>query len=300
MAMKHKIVPYLFLLPGFAFVVIWMVYPMGHSLWISLHDWKINPDQISPFIGLDNYIKAFTDSQFWRALKNTSLFALVTTVGQLILGVLVALLLNRIARGKVFFRVAYFLPVVTSWVVVSLIFRFLFNSSPGGMVNYLLVESLKILPGPVGWLNNGGTAWVALYSLGIWKGVGFAMVILLAALQAFPEECYSAAAIDGASEWQSLRYITLPLLLPTIILVTVMLTIGAFQVYIPIALITNGGPLHRTEVVLSFMYEEAFRNLHYGYATAISFILAVIVFVISQAQLRLQKLTFIDTVERRG
>jgi multiple sugar transport system permease protein len=299
MAMKHKIVPYLFLLPGFAFVIIWLVYPMGHSLWISLHDWKINPDEISPFVGLGNYIDAFTNSQFWRALKNTCMFALVTTAGQLILGVLVALLLNRISRVKTFFRVAYFLPVVTSWVVVSLIFRFLFNSSPGGMVNYLLVNSLKVLPDPVGWLNNAGTAWVALYSLGIWKGVGFAMVILLAALQTLPEEIYSAAAIDGASEWQSLRLITLPLLLPTIILVMVMLTIGAFQVYIPIALITNGGPLHRTEVVLSYMYDLAFRDLHYGSANAVSYILAAIVFVISQAQLRIQKLSFIESVEGR-
>jgi len=297
MTIKHRITPYVFLLPGLVFLAIWLVYPMGHSLWISLHDWKINPDEISPFVGLGNYVDTFTDSQFWRALKNTSMFALVTTIGQLILGVLVALMLNRIARGKVFFRVAYFLPVVTSWVVVSLIFRFLFNSDPSGMVNYLLVHGIKVLHSPISWLNNAETAWAAIYSLGIWKGIGFAMVILLAALQTFPEECYAAAAIDGASEWQSLRYITLPLLLPTIILVMVMLTIGAFQVYIPIALITNGGPLHRTEVVLSYMYDLAFHDLHYGSATAVSFVLAAIVFVISQAQLRLKRLSYTESVE---
>jgi multiple sugar transport system permease protein len=299
MNFRKKFAPYLFLFPGMAFIGIWLIFPMCQAFWISLHDWNINPGQVSPFIGFDNYIKAATEPLFWSSLKNTSLYALVTTLGQLILGILVALLLDRIVHGKVIFRLSYFLPVITSWVVVSLLFRYLFNSSPAGFINYLLVETLHILPAPISWLNQVESAWVALYSLGIWKGVGFAMVIFLAALQTFPEECYSAASIDGASDLQSLRFITLPLLFPTIILVMVMLTIGAFQVYIPIALVTNGGPVHRTDVLLTYMYNLAFRDVNYGYANAISYILAVIIFSISQVQLRLQKLSYLESIEER-
>jgi len=273
-----------------AFMLVWLVYPMLKALQISLYDWQIMPGQASPFVGLSNYLRAAGDPLFWRALKNTSLYAVVTVAGQLILGIGVALLLDRVVHGRLIFRVLYYLPVVTSWVVVSLLFKYLFNSSPAGLINYLLVNVFHILSTPVGWLNEAGSAWAAIYSLGIWKGVGWTMVIILAALQALPEECFSAAAIDGASEWQSLVYITLPLIMPTIILVLIMLTIGAFQAYISIALITNGGPLHRTDVLLTYMYNLAFQDLDYSYSTAISYILAAIVFVISQAQLRIQHL----------
>jgi multiple sugar transport system permease protein len=272
-----------------AFIAVWLVYPMIQALVISLHDWNPMPGQPSPFVGLAHYVEAANDPLFWSALKNTVLYTLVTVAGQMLLGILVALMLDKIRRGQVIFRVLYYLPVVTSWVVVSLLFRYLFNSSPAGFINYLLVDILHLLSAPVPWLTEANTAWVAIDTLGIWKGIGWTMVIILAALQTLPEECYSAASIDGASGIQSLFYITLPLLMPTIILVLIMLTIGGFQAYIQIALITGGGPLHRTDVLLSYMYNLAFTDLDYGYSTAISFILAAIVFAISQAQLRLQR-----------
>ncbi len=291
---RKSLVPYLFLLPGLAFMAVWLVYPMLRAFQISLYDWKLSPNQVSLFIGLDNYLAAAADPLFWMALKNTALYAVATVIGQLLLGVVVALLIDRVLRGRVVFRVLYYLPVVTSWVVVSLLFRYLFNSSPAGLINYVLVDVLKVIAQPVPWLNEANSAWVAIYSLGVWKGVGWTMVIILAALQAIPEECLSAASIDGASEWQSVLHITLPLLLPTIILVLIMLTIGAFQVYIPVSLITGGGPLHRTEVLLTLMYDQAFGDLKYGYSTAISFALAAIVFVISQLQLRLRQPAVLD------
>lgn len=287
---SHKsITPYLFLLPGMIFIIIWLVYPMVQTLIISLHDWQPMPDQASPFVGLAHYIQAIHDSLFWIAMKNTAVYAAVTVIGQLILGIVVALMVDRLIRGQVIFRVLYYLPVVTSVVVASFIFRYLFNTSPSGFMNYLLVNILHIIDSPIAWLNEANTAWYAIWSMGIWKGVGWTMVIILAALQTLPEECFSAASVDGASDFQILIYIKLPLLLPTIILVMIMLTIGAFQVYTPVALITNGGPLHRTEVLLTYMYNLAFTNLDYGYSSAISFIFASIVFAISQAQLRLQQ-----------
>ena len=247
------------------------------------------PNKPSPFIGLSNYLTAFKDPIFWMSLKNTIVFAVVTVLGQLLLGLIVAIMLDEIRIGKILLRTIYYLPVITSWVVVSLLFRFLFNSSSSGIVNYLLVDFLHLFPEPVSWFLEAGTSFAAIDTLGIWKGIGFAMIIILAALQSFPAELYEVASIDGAGYFQVLRFITLPLILPTLLLVTVMLTIGAFQAYIPVALMTGGGPLHRTELVLSYMYGQAFTNLDFGYSSALSYILAVVVFSISQFQLRFVK-----------
>lgn len=279
-----------FVLPGLAFMAFWLVYPVLFVFRISLYDWKLMPGMESAFLGAQNYLRALGDPLFWSSLGNTARYALITVAGQLILGLIVALLLDRVGRGRVLLRTAYYLPVITSWVIVSLIFKYLFNSSPAGLVNYVLVDLFRFLPAPVAWLNEANTAFIAIYCLGIWKGVGWTMVIFLAALQSMPEDCFSAAAIDGANGRQILTYLTLPLLLPTIVLVLIMLTIGAFQTYIPIALITGGGPLQRTEVILSYMYSQAFNHLNFGYSSALAYILAVIVFVISQAQLRLMRL----------
>lgn len=286
---NRSLTPYLFLLPGFAFLGMWMMYPMLQALWISLFDWNPIPGSQSPFIGLEHYVTVLQDDLFWLSLKNTAMYALITVSGQLLLGLAVALLLDRVATGKIFFRTAYYLPVVTSWVVASLLFRYLFNGSDAGLVNYLLVDLLHLLPQHVAWLNEPGTAFVVIDTLGIWKGVGWTMVIFLAALQAIPEEYYDAAAIDGASRSQATRRITLPLLFPTIALVVIMLTIGAFAYssYIPVDLITGGGPMHRTDVLLSYLYYHAFDRVNFGYAGAISYLLIMLVFAISQIQLRL-------------
>ncbi|HAL62243.1 MAG TPA: sugar ABC transporter permease [Chloroflexi bacterium] len=277
---------YAFLLPGFLFLAVWIIYPMLKALQISAYDWSIMPGQVSEFVGLDNYVRALHDGLFWLSFKNTLLYAGVTVSGQLVLGLVVALMLDQITKGRVAFRAVYYLPVVTSWVVVSLLFKYLFNASPAGLINYLLVDILHVLSAHIPWLNEPETAFVAIYSLGIWKGVGWTMVIFLAALQSIPAEYHEAASIDGASSWQIIRLITLPLLIPTMILVMIMLTIGAFQAYIQVALITGGGPLHRTEVLLSYMYDRAFTDLDFGYAAALSYVLIFVVFVISQLQLR--------------
>lgn len=286
---RDTVTAYLFILPALLFMVVWLVYPMLSALNISLRNWNLMPNAASPFIGLANYLTAFSDQVFWMALKNTAVYALVTVLGQLLLGLIVALMLEQITRGKVFFRTLFYLPVVTSWVVVSLLFKFLFNSSSSGLINYFLVDMLHLVAKPVSWLTEAHTAFVAIDTLGIWKGVGFAMIIFLAALQTIPEELYQVASMDGASSWDLLRYITLPIIVPTVIMVSVMLMIGAFQAYIPVALITKGGPLHRTEFVISYMYSVAFQDLNFGYSSALAYILALLVFGISRVQMRLTR-----------
>jgi len=280
-------VPYLFLLPGLALYVLWMLYPLGYEFYISFFDWKIMPGQTSEFVGLKNYNEVLHDKNFWLALKNTARYALFTVAGQMVLGLALAVLIDRVFIGKRLFRAIYYVPVITSWVVVSFLFQFLFLSHPGGFVNYLLVEVFHVMSEPVAWMQQTNTAWVIIYSLGIWKGVGWAMVIFLAALQGIPVELYEAAAIDGAGEWRRFRFVTLPLIRQTTLFIMIALIIGGFQAFISVFLITGGGPLHRTEVVLSYMYDRAFGRLWFGYGAAISYILAAIIVFVSFVQMRL-------------
>jgi multiple sugar transport system permease protein len=280
-------VPYLFLFPGMALYVLWMLYPLGYELYISFFDWKVMPGQTSEFVGLQNYSRALHDKYFWGALKNTARYTAVTVSGQMILGLALAVLIDRVFFGQRLFRAIYYVPVVTSWVVVSFLFQFLFVSHPGGLVNYVLVEMLGVLAEPVAWMSQPSSAWIIIYSLGIWKGVGWAMVIFLAALQGIPEELYEAAAIDGAGEWRRFWFVTLPLIRQTTLFIMIALIIGGFQAFISVLLITGGGPLHRTEVVLSYMYDRAFGRLWFGYGAAISYILAAIIVSVSAVQMKL-------------
>ena len=280
-------VPYMFLLPGLALYVLWMLYPLGYEFYISFFDWKIMPGQTSEFVGLENYDKVLNDRNFWVALENTARYTVITVAGQMVLGLALAVLIDRVFTGQRLFRAIYYVPVVTSWVVVSFLFQFLFVSHPGGLVNYVLVEVLHVLSEPVAWMSEPGTAWIIIYSLGIWKGVGWAMVIFLAALQGIPVELYEAAAMDGAGEWRRFRFVTLPLIRQTTLFIMIALIIGGFQAFISVLLITGGGPLHRTEVVLSYMYDRAFGRLWFGYGAAISYILAAIIVSVSAVQMKL-------------
>jgi len=275
----------LFAAPGILLFATFTVYPLAKAFQISLYDWKVMPGQVSPFVGAANYLRAFNDPVFWVAMRNTLAYTAVTVPGQMILAMAVALLLESIHRGRILFRTLYYLPVITSWVVVSVLFRFLF-ASPGGIINYMFTHVIPLLSHDVAWLLSPSTAMVPIVALGIWKGVGWSMVIFLAALQGIPPDLYEAASIDGAGRWQRLRSITLPLLRPTILFDLVMLTIGGFNVFISVYLITGGGPLKQTEVVLSYMYHQAFEFLEFGYGSAIAFLLAIVIISISFVQFK--------------
>jgi multiple sugar transport system permease protein len=283
---RLNLTPWLFLLPGLLLFLAWTAYPLMRAFQISLYEWNPIPGQPSPFTGIENYTRAFDDSVFWMALRNTVMYTVVTVAAQMILGLTAALLIDHLVLGRTFFRTVYYLPVITSWVVVSILFKYLFNSSPAGLMNYLLVDVLHVWPKYVQWLSNANTAWVAIMSLGVWKGIGWNMVIFLAALQSIPAELYEVAAIDGANGWQRIRHITLPLIRPTMVFVLVMLVIGGFQAFISIYLITGGEPMQRTEVLLSYMYNQGFKYLQFGYGAALSYLLAALIFGVNFTQMR--------------
>ena len=276
-----------FILPGLLLYATFILLPMLYSLRISFYDWKVLNPSLSEWIGVDNYVRALTDPIFRRAVLNTLVYALVTVPAQIILGLFIAMLLNQAIRGKVFFRVLYYMPVITSWVIVSLLFEYMF-SGQSGLVNYLLRDVLHVIPGNIRWLADPVLTFVPIHLLGIWKGVGWTAVIMLAGLQAIPQELEEAAQVDGAGTVGRFFNITLPLLRPTLIFLIVVLTIGALNAYISNLLITNGGdPLDKTHFVLTLMYEATFTRLDFGYGSAISYLLTGIVFVISIFQIRL-------------
>lgn len=282
--LRRSIPAYLFILPGMLLFSVWTFYPLLFSLTMSFAEWNlIKP---SRFVGLENYTRAFDDPVFWLALRNTLFYVVVTVPGQMILGLGIALLLDGPLRARAFFRTVYYIPVVTSWVVVSLIFTYLFNGQ-AGLINWVLRDGVQLIDKNINWLSEPLTANIAIATLGIWKGLGWTMVIFLAGLQSVPIHLYEAAAIDGATAWQRLRHVTLPLIRQTILFILVLLTIGAFQVFISVYIMTGGNPLHRTEVLLTYMYENSFESLDLGYGSALSYIFAIMVFTLSLAQIRL-------------
>jgi multiple sugar transport system permease protein len=277
---------YLFLAPGFALFALVVLYPIVRAFQISLYQWSIVPAVASRYLGLHNYGRAIHDPIFWRALVNTGFYMAVTVPAQIVLGLAAAVLLDAKLPARGFFRTIYYLPVVTSWVVVSLLFRYLFITD-GGLVNWILHDGLHVVGHNINWLGARWTAMSALSILGIWKGVGWSMVIFLAALQGVPKELHEAAAVDGAGAWRRFRAVSLPAIWQAVAFVTVMLVIGGFNVFASVFLITGGGPIDQTQVLLTYMYRQAFTFLDFGYGSSLAFTLTFIVFVLSIGQLRL-------------
>lgn len=279
-------VPWAFLLPGFLLFCLIVAFPLLRSLQISLYDWSVIPTKPSEFIGLDNYTRGLKDAQFWLSMANAGVYLVLTVPAQIVLGLFFAVLLEAKMPARTVYRVLFYLPVVTSWVVVSLLFRYLFNTQ-GGAINWFLVDVLNVVNQPVGWLENRWTGMIAISVLGVWKGVGWAVVIFLAALTGVSRDLHEAAALDGANAWQRFMNVSLPAIRKTLLFVTVLLVIGAFNVFISVLLMTGGGPAGSTEVPLTYMYKQAFDFLDFGYGSALSFILALVIFAMSFIQFRL-------------
>ena len=276
---------YLFLLPGISVFLLTVILPIVKSIQISFYKWKVLPGIPSPFLGFGNYTRALHDPIFWRALVNSGFYMLVTVPPQIFLGLLAAMLLNNKIRGRSTFRVLIYLPVITSWVVVTLLFLYLF-SGDGGFFNWILKDVLHLVNQDVQWFGSRWPAMIAMSALGIWKGIGWSMIIFLAALQTVNPELIEAAAIDGAGPIQRFFAVTAPAVRRTTTFISMMLVIGGFNVFIQVYLMTQGGPMGSTEVLLTYMYKQAFSYLDFGYGSAIAFLLTGIILILSGVQWR--------------
>jgi multiple sugar transport system permease protein len=268
------------------FIAFWAL-PILASLVLSLTDFGLadlrDPFGVS-FVGLDNYSQLIHDQLFWKAARNTAYFVVVGVPVTIGVGLLVALGLNNAAlRLKGLFRVGYYLPVVTSIVAVAVIWRYLYNPDVG-LINRLL--DLVGISGP-NWLGDPHYAMPSIIVLGVWRNFGFSAVIFLAALQGIDRTLYEAARTDGATAWQIFRRITLPLLKPATLFLTVITTIGYLQVFEEPFVMTKGGPLNSTLTVSQYVYKEGFNFFHLGYASAVAYALMLVIAVLAFLQFRL-------------
>ena len=245
-----------------------------------------NARLISPypatFVGLDNFLRLFADASFFRALMNVAYFAVVVVPLQAGLALVMAILVNKKVKGTTFFRTVYFLPVVTSMVVVSLLWLFMYRQD--GLINVIIERvTMGLVTGP-DWLNDTSTSMPAIILMSVWQGVGFHMIIWLSGLQTIPADLYEAADLDGVTAWQRFRYITWPGLSATRSLILVTITIQALSLFTQISVMTQGGPLNSTTTVVYEAVESGFAQQETGYASAISLVFFVIVLLISVVQ----------------
>ncbi len=275
---------------GLILMCLFVLYPLLRNVQISVSEYNIIRNETGAFMGLANYIRMFQDANWLIALRNTALYALVTVPGQMLLGLILATLINSIKKGQTVFKVITYIPVITSWVVVSLVFKYIFASGNGGLINYALMQ-LHFIETPIAFLQNEWSANFVLWLFGIWKGTGWTMLIYLAALQGVPRQVYEAAEIDGASRTQAFRKITVPMVKNTSLYLLTVLTIGAFGAYIHVMMITNGAPLGRTQELMNYMYTTAFTNYDFSYAAAQSVMMGVMIFVLSFVQRKIAKET---------
>jgi len=272
---------YLFIFPSFAHLLLFFLIPLGFSLWLSFHDWRGLVTRNVPFVGLDNYRFMLEDARWWRAIRNTLYYTFVSVPLGMVVSLAIALVMNLRLRGVYIFRAMFFLPVVTSWVAVSIVWLWVLDGNIG-LLNYAL--SVVGIEGPR-WLENPQTSMLALIIIATWKGAGFQMIIWLAGLQGVPAVLYEAAVVDGASRWQQFRYITLPLLAPTSFFLLITGVIGSFQVFTPVFVMTQGGPRGSTDVAVYRIYERAFVQFDFGYASALAWVLFAFIFAATLIQL---------------
>jgi multiple sugar transport system permease protein len=285
--MSHSRAAWWFIAPAVVVLAVFFFLPVLGALAMSLTDfdlYALSDYHNLRFVGFENYARLLAEPLFWKALGNTLYFVALGVPLSIGASLGAALLVNsRLARFRAFFRTVYFAPVVTTLVAVAVVWRYIFHTRYG-FLNYAL-SGVGI--GPIDWMGDPHWAMPAIVILAVWKNFGYNMIILLAALQNIPEDLYEAARIDGASSWQVFRHITLPGLGPVLLLVSILTMTGYFQLFAEPYVMTEGGPLQSTLSVLYFMYEEGFKWWSLGRASAVAFLLFVLMFAVTVVQLRI-------------
>lgn len=285
----RELAAWTFVAPALIAIGVFFFVPVAAALAMSLTDFDIyalaDLGNLR-FVGLENYRALLANPLFWQALANTVLFVVLGVPLSIATSLGTAMLLHsRFARWQGFFRTALFAPVVTTLVAVAVVWRYLFHTRYG-LINHAL-GSFGIAP--IDWLGDPAWAMPSIVLLGVWKNFGYNMVILLAGLQAIPEDLYEAARLDGARRWALFRHITLPSLAPLLLVVSILTMAGHFQLFAEPYVMTQGGPAQRTVTVLYLMYEEGFKWWSLGSASAVAFVLFVIMFAITLVQLRVSR-----------
>ena len=268
------------LLPATAGLIVFTFAPLAYAFWISLHDYQLLSGQLT-WLGAGNYVRLLADPLVARSLVVSALYTAISVVAQVVVGLGLALLVKDHMPWLGFFRTAYFLPVVASFVVMATIWKFLYAES--GLFNAMLVTfGLPAQP----FLRSADQALASIAALGVWKFVGFNMLIFLGGLQAIPADLYESAALDGAGPRQRLTHITLPLLKRVMLFVVVMTSIESFKLFTPVYVMTAGGPQESTTAIVFQIFRTGFRYYELGYAAAMSFLLLALVLVLMWFQFR--------------
>ena len=271
---RKDILPYLLVSPYLIFVTVFVMFPVLFCFFLTFHKWNI----IAPmhFIGVDNYARLFHDRLFWKAIGNTLKFLLLHIPLQLIVSLFLAQLLNQKIKVISFFRASFFLPVIVSGVVVTILWQQLFGFDSGIFNRMLSAISLP----KIGWLVNPDVAIYSIAVMATWKNVGLYVILFLVGLQTVPPQYYEAAKLEGATRWQQFYHITLPMINPTIFLVVVLSTIGGFSLFIEPYIMTGGGPLNQTLSAVLYIYKQAFQYYNMGYSATLGFFYAIMIMTV--------------------
>ncbi|MFP4498621.1 MAG: carbohydrate ABC transporter permease [Vulcanimicrobiota bacterium] len=282
--LRQTAVAYFFLMPALLILLLFTFYPMVYGIVLSFYDYNMlrhneAGDLAAPeWVKLDNFKRVFDDPYFFIALKNSFLYLLIVPVIQLF-AILTAILVNQKIPGITWFRTAYYIPVITSIVIVGIAWKWVFASD--GILNFFLVKKLHLAEEPIPWLTNRNIALFSVMFVTLWQGIGYYMLLYLAGLQSIPDEFEEAARLDGAGPLQVFWKITLPLLKPTIALCTIISCISALKVFGEIYVMTGGGPENGTLTMVYYIFTKAFMEFEMGYAAALALVLAVFVGIIS-------------------
>ena len=277
---KLKISPYIFIFPFFFLFAIFMLYPIIYSLILSFNSWTAGE---MTFVGLDNYKQLFSDTLFWKSLKNTGIYLIVQVPFMIILSTVVAVIINsNKVKFNYLFRIAFFLPALIDLVTYSIIFSLLFNEG-NGLINQVLgfigIDAIS-------WKTDGFWAKIMIISVITWRWMGYNCVIILSGLQYIPEDIYESADLDGAGPTKKFLHITIPMLKPILLFCMILSTIGTLQLFAEPLILTGGGPSNETTSVMLYLYEKAFGSFNFGLASAGAYIVTTIIAVISFIQIK--------------
>lgn len=273
-----RFLPYIIASPYLLHLLLFVLFPVVFSIVLTFHKWNI----ISPmeFVGVDNYARLFADRLFWKAILNTLFFLVIHIPLQIVVALALAYFLNQKLVARAFFRASFFLPVVISGVVVTILWQQLYGLE-SGIINRILI-SMGL--GRVEWLTDWRVAMASIAIMATWKNVGLYVILFLVGLQTVPASYYEAADVEGATPWQKFRYITLPAINPTIFMVVILSTVGGFSLFIEPYIMTGGGPLNSTLSGMLYIYKQAFEYYHMGYSATLGLFFAILIMVVVMVQ----------------